>query len=492
MIPRKHVIWIAIFAAVSLGGYLLVSSYTYRIGFPLDDAWIHQTYARNLVTLGEWSFVPGKPSAGSTGPLWSVLLAFGYAMGLGPYVWTYVLGWLVLLGLGLLGYVAVGIFTPERKRWRVWGAILLVLEWHLVWAAGSGMETLLFAFMVTLVLVWVVAGWGHWFLLGAMIGLCVWVRPDGVTLLAPVGVAIWLTWGERSQDWRMLTRLLAVIGLGFLLFFLPYLGFNRVLAGEWWPNTFFAKQAEYAVYRENFIGWRLLEQLGLPLAGVGAALLPGVGLSWWRAWKDRRWRILAGVAWWVGYAWLYAWRLPVTYQHGRYLMPAMPIFFIWGVAGMSLWVWPKPREMFRRVLTQAWVLIVGIVLAVFWVQGARAYGMDVAFIESEMVATAQWVALNTEKDALVAAHDIGALGYFGERDLLDLAGLVSPEVIPFIRDEKQLATYLDVEGADYLITLGGWYPQIEDREAVLFVTEGAFSPLQGGTNMVIYRWVPGQ
>ena len=118
--------------------------------------------------------------------------------------------------------------------------------------------------------------------------------------------------------------------------------------------------------------------------------------------------------------------------------------------------------------------------------------MDVAFIESEMVATAQWVALNTEKDALVAAHDIGALGYFGERDLLDLAGLVSPEVIPFIRDEKQLATYLDVEGADYLITLGGWYPQIEDREAVLFVTEGAFSPLQGGTNMVIYRWVPGQ
>jgi hypothetical protein len=36
--------------------------------------------------------------------------------------------------------------------------------------------------------------------------------------------------------------------------------------------------------------------------------------------------------------------------------------------------------------------------------------MDVAVIESEMVNTAKWVAESTEPDALVAAHDIGALG----------------------------------------------------------------------------------
>ena len=47
------------------------------------------------------------------------------------------------------------------------------------------------------------------------------------------------------------------------------------------------------------------------------------------------------------------------------------------------------------------------------------------------------MAHNTPPDALIAAHDIGAVGYFGQRRLLDLAGLVSPEVIPFIRDEAQ-------------------------------------------------------
>src|SRR5512133_678488 len=28
--------------------YLIASQFTYGIGFPLDDSWIHQTYARNL------------------------------------------------------------------------------------------------------------------------------------------------------------------------------------------------------------------------------------------------------------------------------------------------------------------------------------------------------------------------------------------------------------------------------------------------------------
>src|SRR5664279_3930986 len=65
--------------------YLLTSQVTYGIGFPLDDSWIHQTYARNLALRGEWAFRPGIPSAGSTSPLWSALLALGFLLRLSPY-----------------------------------------------------------------------------------------------------------------------------------------------------------------------------------------------------------------------------------------------------------------------------------------------------------------------------------------------------------------------------------------------------------------------
>jgi len=53
---------------------------------------------------------------------------------------------------------------------------------------------------------------------------------------------------------------------------------------------------------------------------------------------------------------------------------------------------------------------------------------------------------------LIAAHDIGALGFFGRHDtMIDLAGLVSPQVVPFIRDEPRLAAYMDERPVEYLI-----------------------------------------
>src|SRR5581483_3131331 len=66
-------------AAVAVLCYVLVA-YVQNgtFGFPLDDAWIHQVYARNLGTHLEFSFFPGQPSAGSTSPLWAILLAVGY------------------------------------------------------------------------------------------------------------------------------------------------------------------------------------------------------------------------------------------------------------------------------------------------------------------------------------------------------------------------------------------------------------------------------
>jgi hypothetical protein len=139
-------------------------------------------------------------------------------------------------------------------------------------------------------------------------------------------------------------------------------------------------------------------------------------------------------------------------------------------------------------VSEAWLYSIVLVLLGFWVLGARAYGRDVALIESEMVKSAHWLAENTDEDSIIAAHDIGALGYFSNRMLVDLAGLVSPEVIPFIRDEERLAKYLDKRGADYLVTFPGWYPELVKKSTLLYQTGEVYSPAQGGENMAIYKW----
>jgi len=470
-------------SCTALGVYLLISSRLNGNGFPLDDAWIHQTYARNLAWLGQWAFIPGQPSAGSTSPLWSVLLSLGYIIRIQPLIWAYLLGGASLCGIAILGEKWYRSYFQGKFPWM---GLFLIGEWHLAWAAVSGMETLLYSFLILSVFYLLLKLKSRYWVIGALVGLTAWVRPDGITLLGPVLFVILLT---ASDNLRVRLSKAAQSLVGFLIAFLPYLYFNLRLAGSLWPNTFYAKQAEYAIYQQIPYLQRYLSLASLPLIGAGAFLLPGFFYQAWSAVKARELVNVSAILWWVGYTGIYASRLPVTYQHGRYLIPAMPIYFIVGLIGVTKIIQKIGSSIgWQRVLKKAWILIIMGIWAGFYGIGAQAYAQDVAIIDTEMVSSAKWISLNTDPNALIAAHDIGALGYFGGRKIIDLAGLVSPEVIPFIRDEVKLANYLDNHHVDYLETFPSWYPYLSTLGTQIFDTNGKYSPGAGGENMHVYRW----
>jgi hypothetical protein len=50
------------------------------------------------------------------------------------------------------------------------------------------------------------------------------------------------------------------------------------------------------------------------------------------------------------------------------------------------------------------------------------------------VGRADWRRYPVRADARVAVTEVGCVGYFGERRILDLCGLVSPEIVPFLRE----------------------------------------------------------
>lgn len=170
-------------------------------------------------------------------------------------------------------------------------------------------------------------------------------------------------------------------------------------------------------------------------------------------------------------------------------MPAMPVYFVFGVAGSWYLINSIRSDSFRRVVIRTWILATIAVIGAFWLIGGRTYANEVALIETEMVNVARWIGDYTDPESLVAAHDIGALGYFTNRRILDLAGLVSPEVIPIIRDETALGEYLNKMDADYLVTFPGWYPELIRHAKPIYQTQGVFSPVLGGENMVVYQWL---
>ncbi len=478
-LTRRDLAILALATVSIVGIYLAVSQFTYAIGFPLDDSWIHQTYARNLALRHEWSFLPGQPSAGSTSPLWTFLLSIGFFLPAAPYLWTYLLGGLILFAVSVFAETvfrsAYAGYIPRYP----WAGLFFILEWHLVWASVSGMETLLHILIVTATLGLLITGSRRYLLLGLLTGISIWVRPDGLTLLGPLMLYILLVEKNTSARATSFFR----FAIGFAALFAPYLLFNLALSGTPMPNTFYAKQAEYAL-RPAFSAI-VYDYLTNFFSGVSIVILPGFIQKTIRAIRRREWGVLLSVVWVLGYLLLYFLRLP-AYQHGRYLMPAMGVFFLIGLMGFYEFL-PSLRTYKTRLARVACLAAIVLFTVVFSGFGAYTYGQDVGFIESEMVVSAKWAEKNIPPGALIAAHDIGALGFFGNHTIIDLAGLISPEVIPFIRDEKKLAAFMDRRNVEYLIVFPSWYLDLPSHATPIYSTGGNFVQ-DPRHNITTYRW----
>lgn len=510
LIARRPIIPVIVVSLFLVAAYLALAAAGSETGYPLDDAWIHQTYARNLAQTGRWEYVPGAVSAGSTAPLWTLLLAVGYILRIPHFWWAFLLGWLSLIWLAWTVMNVWQTWWPERAHQRWIAGLTLAASWPLIWAAGSGMETLLFmALGWQLLLLFSQSVNGHWRRVapaGLVGGLLVLARPEGLVLLLLVAIAYLLLPGEGRAKLKRLGIFFLAAGLPLI----PYFVFNLWSSGSLWPNTFYAKQAEYEIlWQQPFVS-RLLQLLYFSLGGAitglrglsGAhlLLLPGLLVAaWWavsRDWHGRRLYYTLPLLWAGSHVFLYAWRLPVTYQHGRYLWAALPIWILFGLGGWlqlsdlitGRWLQTERLMFFWRAVTG---LTFAMLLLAFSFLGAQVYAQDVAFINNEMVDVAQWVAVNTPSDGLIAAHDIGAIGYFSERPILDLAGLISPEVIPLLGDEAALTEYVLGSSADYLVTAPGWPYQmlVSSPEVVLVYDTGyPWTRDQGLNNMAVHRF----
>jgi hypothetical protein len=134
----------------------------------------------------------------------------------------------------------------------------------------------------------------------------------------------------------------------------PYLLFNRALSGSVWPNTFYAKQAEYAILLKAPLPSRLAAVGILPFIGAQALLLPGVLAAVWGALRTRHWELLLAAGWGLVFAGAYALRLPVTYQHWRYLIPTIPIWIALGAGGVFTLLHLSAESWLPRVISRAW------------------------------------------------------------------------------------------------------------------------------------------
>lgn len=484
-----------------LGALLILAAAAVLLrGYVTDDTFIHLRYAQNLLEHGEFAFNPGQESYGATSPLWIGGLVVLLKLGLAPLNAAWLLG--LLSGVLVLLLVA-GLLAA--LRWpRTWAAVIVILvaadAWFLRWSL-SGMETPL-ATAALLLLLWPLTGTApqgklgrRYFAWGIAAGLAGLVRPEFM-LLAPVALP-WLLIREvrvALVSWRGLARAAVAAAAGWLLTLAPWFVFTAKLFGRLVPETATAKSygltfspavlsgsvarslAQLAV-TQGLLWLALVVLAGWVLVGhrrpaPGPCADTGQGMDS-VAGRTAGWSLTGIAVTWTlvligGYAVKQVWVI------SRYLAPLAPILVLAGAFLARSLLSRLPAE--RLTIRYASVILVTAVavniLFNLWFLSARVGPHTRDFsrgLRECYLALGYWLRDNSVSDAVVAALDIGAVGYGSQRQVLDLMGLVSPELLELGRElgfETMVVSgvWLTVATPDYLVDRTEGPPRWSDRQ----------------------------
>lgn len=438
---------LCILETISIALYLVSAG---QLGFPLDDAWTHQTYARNFGLQGVMAFSPGIPSAGGTSLLWILILALGYFLKIPFFLWTFL--WSGTFAVAT-AYLAALLYQQYFDNFRnsVVVAVICILEWHLAWSAVSGMEIGLFTCLTLLFFLLLARDASAW-ILGSLTGLIVLVRPEGVLLAVIYGFHLLF---EHRREFRLVLLHGAVFAAMFLIINSPWIAFNLTYAHSPFPNTLTAKFMHYGY---PWSPWRSLDYLwNVFLYFLDGALLlifPGALFKLYNSFRSKEISHPQPLYWFLAIISMYAVAIPFIYDQGRYLIPLIPLVIIYGIEGISQFLELALRTSFMRLAV--WILLFGAVLTV-WISGTTAFSSDIQKYDLVHMQVAQWINDHAPQDAIIATHDIGIIGYFTKRQIVDLAGLVTPEVVPIMEDPQKLAGYLQAQHVNYIIVFSGFY-----------------------------------
>jgi hypothetical protein len=490
--------------------------------FPMDDAYIHLVYAENLAEHGGLFFnTPDEDGVGSSSILWVLLIAAGHKVGV-PGQW-------LMKGLGLLSLIVVAesLFILLASVWRpslaAAASLLAALSGNMLWFALNGMETMLFLALGLVALLHYRRE--RWAALGVTLGLLTLTRPEGLALLLAIaGVELLRGKGPLLERLRRKPgRNLTVVAGWCLAVSAPWFLYLLARTSQPLPTSGTAKQFSSSLVFEQTLeavgGPAIFSRL-LPLLYVllwivyllvfvlGGMSLPqprlvldsfdtGIpyAVSWWslvswavalallaaaarRLWQRDRWsgwiqggptRPLAVLcAWALVHNAAYMAFLPVPGTASRYGALNHLLLWVLLVLGLSRFG-SRPR---LRLVLGGCLLVIAVANTAYW---NRVYDANLDHMKQVRIAAARFLRDGFPEDAVCAAFDVGALRYYGERPLVDLGGLIEPEVARWYRAEA-VDRYLVEQGVTCLAVPGragrqeeGWF----DLVAILGLDETA-------------------
>jgi hypothetical protein len=435
---------------------------------PLDDAYIHFQYARQLAQGEAYVYNPGlPPTSGATSFLYPYLLAIGFLIGLDGLQIVY---WAMFLGaLALLW----SLWTLEQfvrlLRLPLWVSLIALLTfvisgpigWHYMSGMETGLVTALFLYVLYGVVRVLRDAGGMVALALSAVGLAL-MRPEGgIWAVIAIVVTLVFRWQQRG---RTLQREDAWFLLPMMALLVQPL-VNLLVTGSMVASGNASKSILGSVPLEwGTIAVRISNQLvrfGIEWTG-GISLefaqiyFPVMGLvigvlmvGAWRGWSRVRWWTAAYVVLCVLAGGAALATLDTAFWHfKRYQVPLLVLYF-----PMSLVAAQYLSR--RRWLLRGFLLLNGAAAIYTGYMFQQWYRINVEYVRAQPYAMAEWLRAHSASDDVVAVHDVGVMRYLGGRTTLDVVGLTTPGTASYWRNGPGAVAELLMREQPDIITMYG-------------------------------------
>lgn len=426
----------------------------------LDDAMITFRVTENLAFGRGMVYNVGERVQVTTTPLYTLILVPGtWLFGSAPQS-------ALVLNLALSALIPILAYDLGR-RWSgritgVGGAALLTLAPLLIIAFS--MESYLYAALMLAALDAYAAR--RWRLAGVLAGLTALVRGDGVLLGACL-----LTYdviAQRRLCWRLIAPAVAVPAAWYLFATLYY--------GSPFPATLQAKaaQGEFNWLGKRFADgfWDYWERWVNREDYDILYLIPGLmALSFmWAAWRERGWLILAARDILYVTAFI-ALGVPAAEWYYAPVMPGVALLTARGVQlvadGLAVLVKMAYQRYGQTGKTVPSLISVGAAALIIlplsltlYAAAARIVAQHPNWKAQVYPDTARWIAHNTNASATLATIDIGHLGYWSQRRIIDIVGLAQPDVAPHIA-QGDFGYAIRQYQPDMVLIGYAWLPEVQ-------------------------------
>lgn len=401
-----------------------------------DDVYISLTYAKNIVNGNGFIYNYPPPTQGTTSPLLTLCIA-----GLAKIMFWENLEFIAVLLTSICWIGTAWTFLIFHRAWKLtrWEAIIISLVIIASnWTDALGMEAYLFAFLLILSLSLVLEEF--YFFAGLTNGFLFLTRGEGALVIVLM-ISLVLIRGfrykteHRIQIVKNLIRLLSGFAIPIGIWFI----YAYITFGNFLPNTLFAKMAQNQSLLWDTLFQKLVNNWVLTWGEPFNISWCSVLNIWWiLVFIGTVMVILRRHVWLLLIAWitLYLCGYSIIGIPG-YWWYQLPILFVAQVL-MAIGLIQCVHFFIRYLRYRVLYLSASIILSAFiiltltrsTVIAVKNYRGD--YRAESYLNICNWFRKNALPNESIAAIEIGYLGYFTDNRIIDLAGLVIPEIVPHI------------------------------------------------------------